>query len=280
MRKALYLNYLGGLLGALGFSGACAMYSPSGSGTVVNSCFIPADQSGTITGHWTTQPIPVALYQGTFDSGESTAITTAADLWNAFFTSSLNITTLTYGGNSSSPTISTTPDPTQGTSSVCNQSILQGTKFTSNVVLYKLSRWPASYPPTAMALTTTCFLQATPYPTFYMAIMELNYQSFFVQGTKIPDLESIVLHEFGHLHGLNHSCEASPKTGTPNCTEANISTEYLSASMFPTFSFDANGNGQQRRSLGANDEERANCLYSGPNGPAPVASSAPLVPGS
>jgi hypothetical protein len=94
-----------------------------------------------------------------------------------------------------------------------------------------------------------------------MAVIEINYQNFFVDGKKLPDLESIILHEFGHLMGLNHSCEAAAKTGVPSCNQSGLNPDYISASMYPVFAFSTDGTGEQKRDLGTNDESRANCLY-------------------
>jgi len=114
-----------------------------------------------------------------------------------------------------------------------------------------------------MAQTSYCFQTASPFNRIYLAVIEINYQNFFVNNNKVPDLQSIITHEFGHLLGLGHSCEMTQKTGFPNCLESNLNPDYLAAIMFPTFSFDQNGNGIQKRSLGNDDEGRANCLYQG-----------------
>lgn len=243
------------------FCTACALYNPSGGVTVVKTCSIPADQTGTLSGRWPITPIPIAFAAGAFNSSETSAITAAADSWNQFFNAASNITTLNYG-TSTAPNSSAVPDPSQ-TGSFCANGILQGSNYNGNVVLYKLSRWPASYPPTAIALTRFCSTTGSPYNRFNMAIIEFNYQDFFISGTKQPDMQSIILHELGHLHGLNHSCEGTTKTGTPNCNDPNLNPDYQTASMYPAFGFDQNGTGEQRRSLGTNDESRANCLYAG-----------------
>ena len=82
----------------------------------------------------------------------------------------------------------------------------------------------------------------------YMAIMEVNYQSFFVDGRKLPDLQSISLHEFSHLMGLDHSCERINKDGVPNCTNPEMNQDYYRAVMFPIFAFNTTGSGEQKRS--------------------------------
>ena len=89
--------------------------------------------------------------------------------------------------------------------------------------------------------------------------MEVKYQNFFISGKKLPDLQSIITHEMGHMIGVNHSCESTGKTGTPACNSS--PAEYFAAIMFPVFGFDASGLGESKRVLQDNDEGRANCLY-------------------
>src|SRR3989338_2723830 len=68
------------------FGPACALYNASqDSKTIVTTCNIPNDQSGTITGHWLVTPIPIAFHQNDFGSNEIPAMTAAADSWNQFF---------------------------------------------------------------------------------------------------------------------------------------------------------------------------------------------------
>ena len=241
------------------FATACALGTDSGGPPLVTTCTVPTDQSGTISGHWNVTPIPIALHQGDFQASEVSAITGAADTWNTFYTATQNLKTLDYGTDPSNPRVSTAAKP----SALCASGIVQGSQFSGQVMVYKQGTWPYPNLPNAIALTSFCPLPATPIASFYMAIMEVNYQNFFVQGKKLPDLQSIFLHEFGHLHGLNHSCESFQKTGTPNCNDPNLNPDYLAASMFPVFGFDQLGNGEQKRSLASNDQGRANCLYTG-----------------
>jgi len=257
---------------------SCGLYgSNQNSAAVVKTCNIPADQSGTISGHWSTVPVPVAFHQGAFDATETAKITAAAESWNQFFTVSQAHTAINYG-SASNPTVTAVTNPSFGGSLSCaGQGIVSvsqpGSAFTGNVVVYKVARWPAAYKATAMAITSFCYLSASGtttgtkgvYPYFYMAVIELNYQGFFVQGMKQPDLQSILLHEFGHLMGLNHSCDVG-QAGFPNCNDSNLNPEYIAASMYPVFGFDDSGMGQQKRSLGKNDQSRANCLYDSKSG--------------
>lgn len=244
---------------------SCALYNPTTDPTAsstptVTTCTLPTDQAGTLNGRWATVPIPIAVQQGAFSAGELTAITNAADTWNKFHTAVIQSPSIDYGGTSGAPRTATSTDPGV---TLCSNTVIQNGKFSSQVVIYKNAKWPSTFPATAMALTTTCYVPLQTGQTiayFYMAVMNLNYQSFFVTGTKLPDLQTIVGHELGHLEGLGHSCNDTAKTGYPLCSDASMSTDYLNALMYPSFSFDASGNGQQKRSLNTNDQGRANCL--------------------
>jgi len=236
------------------------MYGSGGSSVLVKECVLPQDQTGTISGRWKALAIPIAFHSGSqFDPDEVAAITKAADTWNEFYGASLGLKVLDYG-SASSPRTSSAASPTSST--LCTSGIVQGSSFTGSVVIYKKGKWPYSSLPKAIALTGFCPVPAKPISNIYMAMMELNYQNFFIEGKQQPDLQSIMLHEFGHLLGLNHSCESgSTRAGVPNCTNTNITPDYLIASMFPQFGFDSAGTGEQRRNLQANDQGRGNCLY-------------------
>lgn len=263
-RKLVLLLLIHFLINHLG----CSISSSSSGQMLIKTCNVPSDQSGTISGHWPKTPIPIAFHQGDFNPTETGQITAAIDTWNYFYSASIGIPTISYG-SAGSPTLSTSQNPAQ-LGALCGQGVLSSGQFSGNIVIYKLGQWPTSYPTTAMALTSFCINSTNngSYPNMYMAVIEVNYQNFFSAGNKIPDLQTIFLHELGHLLGLNHSCEATPtKAGVPNCNAPSLNPDYNSAIMYPVFTFDTSGAGQVKRTLGQNDESRANCLYSGPSGP-------------
>ncbi len=252
--------------------------TPGGLGTpITNTCLIPSDQSGSIEGTWLASPIPVAFAAttaNTFDAQEISAITAAMDSWNQFFLKSSALPAIFNYGSSSTPNTSTLADTENGSQGLCSSAILTASgSFTGQVVIYKMGSWPSDYPAAAIALTSYCKRTQTPYPSFFNAVIELNYQSFFIAGQQIPDLQSILLHELGHVIGLFHSCESSTVSGRPNCNAAGLNPDYVAASMYPVFSFYQDGSGQQKRALGTNDESRANCLYAGPS-PQPSSAAA------
>lgn len=235
------------------------MYNPSATSTpLVTTCTIPADQTGTIEGQWPVNPIVMGFHQGDFDPNtEIPALVAGTTTWNTFFTASKKIT-LFNAGAASAPTVSPAADPVN---TLCSATVATSSGFSGTVLVYKLGSWPYSHD--AMALTNFCTVPQTPYKRIKNAVIEINYEDFFVAGKKIPDLQTIFTHELGHLLGLNHSCASAATTGFPNCNDPTISPTYASmaAIMYPSFGFYDTGNGIQDRTLGTNDQERANCLY-------------------
>lgn len=226
--------------------------------SIIKDCVLPDDQAGTLTAKWRVTPIPIAFHEGDFSDAEIAEITKAADTWNEFYSASLGLAPIDYGDTA---VRTSTQDRIQN-SMLCGQgSIVQGNAFVDPIVLYKNSSWPFTSQPNAMAITSYCRSAGKPLPTFSIAAIDFNYQNFFVSGKKRPDLQSIILHEFGHMVGLNHSCEGSARAGVPSCTSPSINTTYVQAVMYPTFSFDRLGAGEIRRDLMENDQGRANCLY-------------------
>jgi hypothetical protein len=238
---------------------ACAQATPPKK-TVVKTCVLPQDQIGSLMGNWRTLPIPVAFAQnGNWAPEEVSAITAAADTWNNFYAQSLGFAAvLDYGGANVRSVASVDP----GETNVCGQGIMQGNTFVGNVVIYKQSPWPNANHD-AIAITSTCpvTIPGQSIPSRYMGMMEVNYQDFFVQGTKQPDLQSIFLHEFGHLLGLDHSCDLKGKPGMLVCSNPQLPDAYFNAVLYPVILFDQDGTGEQRRDLTDDDEGRANCLY-------------------
>jgi hypothetical protein len=240
---------------------ACA--PPTARKELVKECILPSEQAATLSGKWGATPIPISFKSGNFDSASISDMVKAADTWNDFYMKSQGHKVLDYG-DAANPRQSTTPKP----SNPCATGLVSNGEFTGTVVIYNTNPWTSlpNHNPDAIALTSFCTGPGTPLKNMYMAIMEVNTQNFFVTGTKLPDMESIFLHEFGHLLGLDHSCSAATKAGFPNCNDPTMPDDYFFASMFPVVIFDSRGIGEIRRTLQPNDEGRANCLYPAASG--------------
>jgi len=222
----------------------------SSTNSITTQCVTDPAQASLYEGHWTTHPIPLAVEANDFSASELQAIQAAIGTWNTFFSASKSFelylsgtSPLTVVGNSGTRLTSAT---------VCGSSTVTPSGFSNTIKIYRNSTW--SYSSDFMALTSLCpvTVSSSPYKQFFAAVMEINFQNYFVAGTPQPDLQSVVTHELGHMLGLNHSCVGTGCTGAPS--------NYTSAVMYPSLGF-VGVNGIQNRSLQTNDQERANCLY-------------------
>lgn len=240
------------------FLAAVGCMRPQTTTPIVTECVVEADQSATVTARWPVTPVPLQWHTS-FSSNEVSAMKAAATTWNTFYKRSKKFPLFDTSAAQSSDNI--TSVCTSGTSIVNND------KFTGKVHIFKRSTWSGSgYDPLVIALTTVCSSvdpSGSSLKRITNAMMESNYQNFFVSGKLLPDTQSIYLHEFGHLVGLDHSCEVgSTRTGMPNCNKlASTSHPYWVASLFPKIFFPDDLHGEVRRVLQANDMGRANCLY-------------------
>ncbi len=238
------------LVAATFLSTSCAPQS----GTLATQCVVNQDQSSLFKGHWTTQPVPLAVVVNDFTATELEAVEASIATWNTFFTASKGFS-LYLQSSTSKAILGTIGQGSTRLSSAttCSQTIVNGSGFNRQIMIYKnASTW--TYGSAIMALTSLCPVTTgnSEFRMFTSAVMEVNFVNYFGSGKPIPDLQSIVTHELGHMLGLDHSCNGTACNNAPD--------DYTNAIMYPSLGF-TGINGQVKRTLQNNDQERANCLY-------------------
>ena len=232
----------------LGWLAGCA---PTSTGQISAQCIINPDQATLFMGRWAAHPIPLAVEADDFSPSELSSLKNAIATWNEFYTASKGF--ILYLANSSPIALVSSGGTRVTQATVCQQAVVGPNGFTNKIMIYKTTKgW--RYGSAVMALTSTCPVVTanSTYRNFVSAVMEINFQNYFNGGQPVPDLQSIVTHELGHMLGLNHSCTGSACANVPN--------DYASAMMYPSLGFDGTA-GRIKRTLNANDQERANCLY-------------------
>lgn len=244
------------LLGSLSSCAPEIKSSSKSKMSSVTSCVLSQDQSASLMFRWKSNPIPIAFRSGHFSTAEVAAAVEAAESWNIYFRNAYGFNVFDYG-NASSPRTSTV-DLSSNSAQLCGYSAINSSGgFASSIVIYKKTTWPSNLPSNAVAVTSTCksTQSGNVLPNAFMSMMEVNYQNFFVNGQAAPDLESIFLHELGHLLGLDHSCASTAKAGHIACS-ANTDVSIYEAVMYPSASSTVT-----KQVLGSNDQGRASCLY-------------------
>jgi hypothetical protein len=244
-----------GCLGLL----VCLLLSSCGANnqSLTKECKLNADQKGSLSGHWSVRPVPLAVIANDFTASEIAAIEAAVGTWNGFFQSSKNFKLYLVGNAPLATVPSSTPRLTRST--VCSQAAVSANGFQRPVLIQKVSSdW--KHGAGVMALTSTCqaAVSGASTPAFYSGVIEVNFENFYNSGQPVPDLQSTLAHELGHLLGLKHSCSAGADRGIVACSGA--SDEYRDALMYPALGFYGN-KGMVSRNLRTNDQQRANCLY-------------------
>ena len=221
------------------------------TGSFTSECVVNSDQTGTLKGHWAFHPIPLAVQAVDFSPAELAMLQSAIDSWNSFFKESKGFALFLSGSSSLDVVSSGGARPTSRT--ICGTQAVNTKGFTRQLMIYKVnSGW--SYGSSVIGLTSNCPSRTAnaAYPSFYGGMMEINFQNFFNAGQKVPDLQSIVLHELGHLLGVDHSCSGNACASAPE--------SYYEAVMYPSAGFNGN-EGIAKRVIQLNDQQRANCLY-------------------
>lgn len=250
------------------------------NGRVVDytSCGLPKDQNvGSLHGQWSSLPVPLLLDQDFYvaDSGAVVQpLRNAVLSWNTWaalrsFTGAFSLKNDGTGVSAGYPI----PDET----SSCVQAAYS-TALPDAVGVWKITGYGAhvnrraSCPNTSNGQPGKILANGVQGQTDWIiqsgkiigASVLLNFEDYNAPGMPHIDVESLLLHELGHVLGLLHSCNGSSGSSTdtttaPACFTGGVlsaPTQYVNAVMFPFLETD-----QLRRHLQQNDYSRINCLY-------------------
>lgn len=239
------------------------------NGRIVNytNCQLPTDQgNGSFQGNWNSIPIPIVFDSDFYltDDGEVLeAMRGAVESWNIWGRlrglTALNLTNDGSGQGFGRDI----PEITS-----CDQAAYSAA-VTDVVGIWKISThgFHRNARPTCNAAQKKILPDGVQGQTDWIlqggkivgASILLNFEGFNAPGKQLIDVESLLLHELGHVFGLLHSCNGSSGgsidgTSSPACGIA--PQEYIDAVMFPFLQV-----AQERRQLQQNDYDRINCLY-------------------
>jgi hypothetical protein len=254
------------LLGSVGCSAR-----PSGAtqqGRIVNftNCQLPADQGkGSYQGAWASIPIPVVFDKDFYvaDNGEAvSAMRGAVGTWNTWARLKNMVAFNLLNDGSGVTAGRAIPSLTD-----CSQASY------SSAVTDAVGVWKISTHDDHANRRDSCGSQGKILPdgvqgqTDWIVIngkivgssILLNFEGFNAPGKQRIDVESLLLHELGHVLGLLHSCNGSSEDSTDGTTSPSCDTarkQYTDAVMFPFLL-----PGVVRRDLEQNDYARINCIY-------------------
>lgn len=265
--------------------GACtAATNPAvDDGIVTNwtSCDLPADQgSGSLHGAWSTLPVPIVLDNDFYVTNAGAVLPSMRasleswDVWAVLkgYSSAYSIRN-DVGGNSGGEPIPQVTACSQAAYTASVPGVVGVWKIASDG--YHANQ-RASCGTNANGQTGTLLPPGLQGQTDWEvqgsrivgASILLNFYNFNSPGNPDIDVQSLLLHELGHVLGLLHSCNGSnppfvDSTTAPSCfvggsasNGLNVIPAYANAVMFPFLQA-----AQLRRELTQNDLSRVNCLY-------------------
>lgn len=226
---------------------------------------MPTDQgNGSLQGHWPALPINVVIDRDFYLSGqgaEADQIKAAINTWNNNWAALKGMVAFNLindgSGLNAGAGIPVTTD--------CAQATITAARFDA-VGIWKIQAGGDGANTRTQADGTQCKLLDTGIQgkTDWVvsggnvtgASILLNFDQYNNNSNNLLDVQSLTLHELGHVLGLLHSCNPGPGdiTTAPSCDIA--PQKYTLAVMFPYLQLQ-----QLRRALTQNDYSRVNCLY-------------------
>lgn len=261
-------------LALLGSSCSVRVSNAAANGRITNytSCALPKDQGkGSMNGRWSSIPVPLVFDRDFYvtDNGEAVnALRSAVLSWNTWaglrglgaFQISNDGAGVTAGRN-----IPELSDCAQASYSSSVTDVVGIWKISGSSPWHTNARpscgvnpdtTPGKILPFGVQGQTDWIIQSG---RIVGASILLNFEDYNSVGKQRVDVESLMLHELGHVLGMLHSCNGSgggsiDSTSSPACSVA--PAQYTTAVMFPFLMVN-----QERRRLQQNDYNRINCLY-------------------
>ena len=238
-------------------------------GRIVNftNCQMPSDQgSGSLQGKWSTVPIPLVFDREFYatDGGKfMVSLRNAVTTWNTW--SNLKGFNLFVIQNDGSDVTAGRDIPAL---TDCSQASYSAA-VTDAIGIWKIHSYgDGKNTRPSCGTSERLLVTGTQGQTDWIiqngriigGSILLNFEEFNAPGKQVLDVESLLLHELGHIAGLLHSCNGSTadaidSTSSPSCFTP-APRQYIEAVMFPFLQ-----DQQIRRTLGQNDYNRINCLY-------------------
>lgn len=252
--------------------------SDSAKSRAVSTCVLPADQGNqSIIGMWLPiyDKVPDSYLKVYIDpkfkaKGLDGVVKAAVDTWNNFSSTTYKLRLMDYSEQPATAAFYAYKDASKDTD-VKLSDYAPGNPKKEVYIYYVDSKvdWDTLYQFDKDAVGVTLSWWATDSSVrspntnvdnlLLKSSLFINY-SYFFNGDKPVDLQSVVVHELGHVIGLDHSCgpvtAGDPRNHTTIQCPSSLSHPYLQAVMYWQLQKQ-----QVKRDLYGNDQERLNCMY-------------------